>query len=108
MEASGSVAMSDGERLHQVLAQLGHFVGLTIVLGFGGGLAAVFGNRKLAGVFWMMLGAGSVGAAFSRSTKETLRLDRLHPLTHEEIAFLLAHLPFLLLGLMMLLMKERK
>lgn len=99
--------MSDGERLNKILTRLGHFIGFTILLGVGGGLAAVFERRKLAGILWTTLGAGSLGVAFARSTNETLRFDEMHSLTHEETAFLAAHLPFFLLGLMMLLVRKR-
>ena len=96
------------EERKKAFAQMLHFVGLTLILGFGGGLAAVFGKRRLAGILWAGLGAGSMGAAFARSTRETLRFDKLHPLSEQETFFLATHLPFLVIGVLMLYINPRK
>lgn len=99
--------MCKGEKKTALSAQMLHFVGLTLILGLGGGLAAVFGKRRFAGILWAMLGAGSMGAAFARSTRETLRFDQLHPLSEQETYFLATHLPFLVIGLLMLYINPR-
>lgn len=87
-------------KARQAANQLLTVVGLTIVLGFGGGIALVMGKRKLAGLMWTCLGAGSVGAAFDAMTKGELRLNKIE-LDSKQQAFLASHLPFLVLGLML-------
>lgn len=84
------------------------FVGFTVLLGFGGGLALVRGHRRLAGLLWTLLGAGSVGAAFDAATSGKLRFNKIGDLD-TQAEFLMAHLPFLILGVILWTEpKERK
>ena len=79
-----------------------HSLCLTLIIGFGGGLALVFGRRRLAGLLWFGLGAGSLGVAWDRITSEALRFDSAHKPDPEVVDFALLHLPFLILGLILL------
>jgi hypothetical protein len=88
-------------KARQAATQLFNFVGFTILMGLGGGVALVLGKRKLAGLLWTMLGAGSVGAAFDAATRGELKFNKLQPLDNQQWGFLAAHLPFLCLGLML-------
>lgn len=88
-------------RAQEAANQFLNFVGLTVLLGFGGGVALVLGKRKLAALCWTSLGAGSVGVAFDAATKGQLRLNKIQPLEDQQWGFLAAHLPFLALGLML-------
>lgn len=88
-------------RAKQAANQLLTVVGLTIALGFGGGVALVMGYRTLAGLMWTCLGAGSIGAAFDSATQGELRLNKIG-FTGQHQAFLASHLPFLVLGVLLL------
>jgi hypothetical protein len=87
---------------------LARHLGLTWSLGFGGMLLAALGQRRLAGLAWFALGAGSVGVAFDRACdKQGLMFaDIGSEVSEEELDFLFGHLPFLAVGLLALLVDE--
>jgi len=87
---------------------LARHLGLTWLLGFGGMALAALGQRRLAGLAWFALGAGSAGVAFDRVTNhQDLKFASVRrELTEEELDFLLGHLPFLAVGLLALAMEE--
>ncbi len=93
-------ALRARRRAQQTFNQVLTVVGLTILLGFGGGLALVAGKRRLAALAWVCLGAGSIGAAFDSATKGDLRLNKID-FDSKQQAFLATHLPFLVLGLLL-------
>lgn len=95
-------------RARAAVNQLLNFLGFTILMGFGGGVALVYGKRDLAAILWTTLGAGSVGAAFHAATAGELRFNKVHALSTQQWGFLAAHLPFLCLGLMLWLGAGRK
>jgi len=77
------------------------FLGFTLLFGFGGGLALVLGHRRTAGSLWLALGAGTIGALFDRWTGGVLRFGSLRAPTRHEIDLLVSHVPFLILGLLL-------
>lgn len=83
---------------------LARHLGLTWLLGFGGMALAALGQRRLAGLAWFALGAGSVGAAFDRVTNHRdLKFANVRrELSDSEIDFLFGHLPFIVVGLLAL------
>lgn len=78
------------------------FLGFTLLFGFGGGLALVMGHRRTAGSLWLALGAGTIGALFDRWTNGALRFGAVRAPTKAEVDLLVSHIPFLILGLLLI------
>lgn len=78
-------------------------LGFTVVLGVSGAVALILDRRQLAGALWLALGAGAVGASFDKATGGALTFTAVRPLSKSEHAFLVAHVPFVLLGAALLM-----
>jgi hypothetical protein len=77
---------------------LDHSAKPTYVLGGLGALLYMFGLRRPAGLIWVSLGAGSIGAAVSRASNGSTIFPAWFVCLERERRFLALHLPFLLIG----------
>jgi hypothetical protein len=75
----------------------------TYVLGGLGALMHLLGFKRLAGLLWVALGAGSIGAAVSRASNGSTIFPAWFVCLERERRFLAFHIPFLIVGSVLVL-----